>query len=169
MTQEGVSSGVVPEEPKGATSVGITVMVISHLPPVEERTECSRTERSVSWRVDGNKGRGGSESRVQRRTWMRGEFQRFRLVRGRQAWQRISNKVCPNTLLTNGSCEWVHGISRNLLSFQQGLCAKHQSCTRSARGVHESTGLHAKCQRCARRHGADVNSCQGRRKVGQSR
>ena len=157
---------MVPEEPKGATSVSITVMVISHLPPVEERTECSRTERSVSWRVDGNKGRGGSESRVQRRTWTRGEFQRFRLVRGRQAWQRISNKVCPNTLLTNGSCEWVHGISRNLLSFQRGLCAKHQSCTRSARGVHESTGLHAKCQRCARRHGADVNSCQRRRKVG---
>ena len=41
MMQEGVLSEVVPEEPKGATSVGITVMVISHLPPVEERTECS--------------------------------------------------------------------------------------------------------------------------------
>ena len=48
MTREGVLSEVVPEEPKGATSVGITVMVISHLPPVEERTECSRTEGVVS-------------------------------------------------------------------------------------------------------------------------
>ena len=26
--------------------------------------------------------------------------------------------------------------------------------------MHEGTGLHAKCQRCARRHGVDVNSCQ---------
>ena len=149
MTQEGVSSEVVPEEPKGATSVGITVMVISHLPPVEEWTECSRTGGNVSWRVDENKGRGGSKSWVQRRTWMRGEFQRFRLVGGWQARQGSLTKVCPNTLLTNGSCEWVHGISRNLLSFQRGLCVKHQSCTRSARGVHEGTGLHAKCQRCA--------------------
>ena len=66
MTREGVSSEVVPEELKGATSVGITVMVISHLPPVEERTECLRTEGNVSWRVDENKGRGGSESRVRR-------------------------------------------------------------------------------------------------------
>ena len=57
---------MVPEEPRGATSVGITVMVISHLPPVEERTECLRTEGNVSWRVDENKGRGGSESQVQR-------------------------------------------------------------------------------------------------------
>ena len=90
--QEVVLSKVVPEEPKGATSVGITVMVISHLPPVEERTECSRTGGVVSWRVDENKGSGGSKSRVQRRTWMRSEFQRFRLVGGRQARQGISNK-----------------------------------------------------------------------------
>ena len=66
MTREGVSSEVVPEEPKSATSIGITVMVISHLPPVEEQTECLRMEGNVSWRVDRNKGWGGSESRVQR-------------------------------------------------------------------------------------------------------